>query len=166
MCPRVHIIRVMTGEIRAGLLASAMWIVAGACAAAGMMTAAATCDIIKSKFTLAHFGMFLARDGAQQPGLLRMTEFLRNGGERCHVKLTAPYRMATAPAYADAAAIAHVLIDAAPERIIWGSDYPYLSHADKVNSIDLFNLVAQWMPDALMRRKLLVDNPARLFGFK
>jgi predicted TIM-barrel fold metal-dependent hydrolase len=121
---------------------------------------------LKSNFTLAHFGMFAARDGAQQPGLLKLTEFLRNGGERCHVKLTAPYRMASAPAYADAGVIAQALIDAAPARIIWGSDYPYLSHADQVNSFDLFNLLAQWMPDAATRQKILVDNPARLFGFK
>lgn len=120
----------------------------------------------KSTFTLAHFGMFLARDGAQQPGLLKMKDFLRNGGDRCHVKLTAPYRMASAPTYADSTEIAHALIEAAPERIIWGSDYPYLSHADKVNSIDLFNLVAQWIPDASMRQKILVDNPAKLFGFQ
>jgi 2-pyrone-4,6-dicarboxylate lactonase len=119
----------------------------------------------KSTFTLAHFGMFLAREGAQQPGLLKMTEFLREGGDRCHMKLTAPYRMASAPTYADSTVIAHALIEAAPDRVIWGSDYPYLSHADKVNSIDLFNLVAQWMPDAATRRKILVDNPARLFGF-
>jgi len=120
----------------------------------------------KSNFTLAHFGMFLARDGAHQPGLLKMIDFLRNGEGRCYMKLTAPYRMATAPRYADSTTIAKVLIAAAPDRIIWGSDYPYLSHADKVNSIDLFNLVAQWIPDAATRRKILVDNPARLFGFK
>lgn len=120
----------------------------------------------KSKFTLAHFGMFLARDGGQQPGLLKMVEFLRNGGDRCYMKLTAPYRMATAPTYADSTVIARALIAAAPQRVIWGSDYPYLSHADKVNSIDLFNLVAQWMPDASTRQKILVDNPARLFGFE
>ena len=120
----------------------------------------------KSNFTLAHFGMFLARDGAQQPGLLKMLDFLRHGEGRCWIKLTAPYRMATAPGYADSTIIAQALIAAAPDRIIWGSDYPYLSHADKVNSIDLFNLVAQWMPDAATRQKILVDNPAKLFGFK
>jgi 2-pyrone-4,6-dicarboxylate lactonase len=120
---------------------------------------------LKSKFTLAHFGMFLARDGAEQPGLLKMTAFLRNGGDCCHMKLTAPYRMASAPKYRDSTEIAHALIEAAPERIIWGSDYPYLSHADKVNSLDLFSLVAQWMPDFATRKKVLVDNPAKLFGF-
>ncbi len=121
---------------------------------------------MKSNFTLAHFGMFLARDGGQQPGLLKMIDFLRNDGERCYMKLTAPYRMATTPTYADSTVIAKALIAAAPDRVIWGSDYPYLSHADKVNSIDLFNLVARWMPDAATRQKVLVDNPAKLFGFR
>ena len=119
----------------------------------------------KSNFTLAHFGMFLARDGAQQPGLLKMTDFLRHGPGRCYMKLTAPYRMASAPGYADSTLIAQALIAAAPDRMIWGSDYPYLSHADKVDSIDLFNLLAQWIPDAATRQKILVDNPAKLFGF-
>jgi len=120
----------------------------------------------KSKFTLAHFGMFLARDGAKQPALLKMTDFLRNGGDRCHMKLTAPYRMASEPKFEDSTVIAQALIEAAPDRVIWGSDYPYLSNAHRVNSIDLFNLVAQWMPDATLRQKILVDNPARLFGFR
>ena len=119
----------------------------------------------KSNFTLAHFGMFLARDGAEQLGLLKFIDFLRHGDGRCWVKLTAPYRMATAPGFADSTVIARALIAAAPDRIIWGTDYPYLSNADRVNSIDLFNLVAQWMPDAATRQKILVDNPARLFGF-
>ena len=120
---------------------------------------------LKSNFTLAHFGMFLARDGARQPGLMKLTDFLRHGPGRCYMKLTAPYRMATEPTFADSTVIAHALIDAAPDRVIWGSDYPYLSNAHRVNSIDLFSLIAQWMPDAAMRQKVLVDNPARLFGF-
>jgi predicted TIM-barrel fold metal-dependent hydrolase len=109
--------------------------------------------------------MFLARDGAEQPGLLKFIDFLRHGDGRCWVKLTAPYRMATAPGFADSTVIARALVAAAPDRIIWGTDYPYLSNADRVNSIDHFNLVAQWMPDAATRQKILVDNPARLFGF-
>ena len=119
----------------------------------------------KSNFTLAHFGMFLARDGATQPGLLKMTEFLRHGPGRCYMKLTAPYRMATEPGYADSICIAQALIEAAPDRVIWGTDYPYLSNSHRVNAMDLFDLVAQWMPDAATRQKVLMDNPARLFGF-
>jgi predicted TIM-barrel fold metal-dependent hydrolase len=73
--------------------------------------------------------------------------------------------MATAPLFADALPMAQALIDAAPDRIIWGSDYPHLSFADKVGSVQLFNLLKDWAPDAAIRQKILVDNPAALFGF-
>ena len=49
--------------------------------------------------------------------------------------------------------------------MIWGSDYPHLSFADKVGSVQLFNLLADWAPDEATRRRILVDNPAALFGF-
>jgi hypothetical protein len=50
-------------------------------------------------------------------------------------------------------------------RIIWGSDYPHLSFADKVGSIELYNLLGQWAPDEATRKKIFTDNPAKLFGF-
>jgi 2-pyrone-4,6-dicarboxylate lactonase len=73
--------------------------------------------------------------------------------------------MATGPTFADAAPMARALIAAAPDRLIWGSDYPHLSFADKVGSVQLFNLLADWAPDEATRRRILVDNPATLFGF-
>jgi len=51
------------------------------------------------------------------------------------------------------------------DRVIWGSDYPHLSFADKVGSVELFNLLGRWALDEAMRRKILVENPQRLFGF-
>ena len=60
------------------------------------------------------------------------------------MKLTGTYRMATPPDFADAAPMARALIEAAPDRLIWGSDYPHLSFADKVGSVQLFNLLADW----------------------
>ena len=60
--------------------------------------------------------------------------------------------------------MAQALIEAAPGRMIWGSDYPHLSFADRVGSIQLFNLLADWAPDEALRRRILVDNPAALFG--
>jgi predicted TIM-barrel fold metal-dependent hydrolase len=81
------------------------------------------------------------------------------------VKLTGVYRMSTAPGYTDAAPMAQSLIAAAPDRIIWGSDYPHLSFADKVGSVELFNLLGRWAPDDATRRRILVENPQRLFGF-
>jgi predicted TIM-barrel fold metal-dependent hydrolase len=81
------------------------------------------------------------------------------------VKFTGAYRMSTWPDYEDAKPMAHALIEAAPNRIIWGSDYPHLSFADRASSVSLFNLLAAWAPDPAMRKTILVDNPRRLFGF-
>jgi predicted TIM-barrel fold metal-dependent hydrolase len=120
---------------------------------------------LRVNFTLAHMGMFLARDGVGQSGFQQLLSLLRSGNGRCWVKLTGVYRMSTAPGFADAAPLARALIETAPDRIIWGSDYPHLSFADRVGSIELFNLLAVWVPDAEIRRRIFVGNPARLFGF-
>jgi 2-pyrone-4,6-dicarboxylate lactonase len=120
---------------------------------------------LKVDFTLAHMGMFLARDGVDQRGFQELLGLLREGERRCWVKLTGVYRMSQARGFADAAPLAKALIQAAPDRLIWGSDYPHLSFADKVGSAELFNLLASWAPDEATRRAILVENPARLFGF-
>ena len=114
-------------------------------------------------FTLAHRGMFPAKDGPSQPGFARMLRMLKSGVG--YVKLTGVYRLSQAPGFADAAPMARALIEAAPDRLIWGSDYPHLSFADKVTSEQLFDLFKGWAPDETTRRKILVDNPARLFRF-
>jgi 2-pyrone-4,6-dicarboxylate lactonase len=118
---------------------------------------------LKCRYTVAHMGMFLAKDGPAQPGFRAFLDLLR-GMDRGWVKFTGTYRMSVAPGFADVAPMARALIEAVPDRIIWGSDYPHLSFADKVGSIELFNLLAQWADEA-QRRKILVDNPERLFGF-
>lgn len=119
---------------------------------------------LKVDFTIAHMGMFLAKDGPQQRGFQELLDLLKHGEGRCWIKLTGVYRMSTARGFADVAPMAQALIEAAPDRIIWGSDYPHLSFADKVGSTELFNLLGQWADEAA-RRKILVENPQRLFGF-
>jgi predicted TIM-barrel fold metal-dependent hydrolase len=120
---------------------------------------------LKLDFTLAHFGMFQAKDGTDPPGFRALLELLRSGECRCWVKLTGVYRMSAAAGFADVAPMARALIEAAPDRLIWGSDYPHLSFADRVGSVELWNLLGTWAPDELTRRRILVDNPRRLFGF-
>jgi 2-pyrone-4,6-dicarboxylate lactonase len=120
---------------------------------------------LRAPFSVAHMGMFLAKDGAGQPGFRALIDLLRHGEGRTWVKLTGAYRISTAPAFADIDPMAAALIAAAPDRLIWGSDYPHLSFADKVGTVELFNLIDRWAPAAEMKRKILVDNPARLFGF-
>jgi predicted TIM-barrel fold metal-dependent hydrolase len=120
---------------------------------------------LKVDFTIAHFGMFLAKDGVKQPGFRQLLELLCRGERHCWVKLTGVYRMSVAQGFADVAPMARALIDAAPDRLIWGSDYPHLSFADRAGSIELWNLLGKWAPDEATRRKILVDNPQRLFRF-
>lgn len=119
---------------------------------------------MRCAYSLAHMGMFLAKAGPQQPGFRKLLDILRHGDGRAWVKLTGTYRMATAPDYADAAPMAGALIEAAPDRLIRGSDYPHLSFADQVGSVQLFNLLADWA-DEETRRKISVENPAALYGF-
>lgn len=120
---------------------------------------------LKSRYTVAHMGMFLAKDGPQQPDFQEFLGLLRGGEGRCWVKFTGVYRMSVAPGFADAAPMARAIMETAPDRIIWGSDYPHLSFADKVGSVELFNLLGTWAPDAAIRKKILVENPQQLFGF-
>jgi hypothetical protein len=100
-------------------------------------------------------GMFLAKDRPSQPGFARLIELLKR--KIGFVKLTGVYRMSQMPGFADAAPMARALIEAAPDRLIWGSDYPHLSFADKVTSEGLFALFKQW---AATRWK----NPRRQSG--
>jgi predicted TIM-barrel fold metal-dependent hydrolase len=120
---------------------------------------------MRCAFSLAHMGMFRAEAGPDQPGFRKLTDLLRHGEGRAWVKLTGAYRMATAPNFADATPMARKLIEAASDRLIWGSDYPHLSFAETVGSVQLFNLLGDWAPDEPTRRRILVDNPAALFGF-
>jgi 2-pyrone-4,6-dicarboxylate lactonase len=120
---------------------------------------------LKLDFTLAHLGMLQAKDGVDQPGFRQLLELLRHGERRCWVKLTGAYRMSAAGGYADVAPLARALIETAPDRLIWGSDYPHLSFADKVGSVELWKLLGTWAPEEATRKRILVENPSRLFGF-
>ena len=119
---------------------------------------------LRLPFTLAHMGMNLAKDGVQTAGFAALLDLLRHGEGFAHVKFTGIYRISKLPGFADVDAMAQALIAQAPERIIWGSDYPHLSFADN-SSVELFNLLARWSDSEDIRRRILVDTPARLFGF-
>ena len=120
---------------------------------------------LKVTFTVAHFGLFPASLGPRHKDFQDFLRLVRGGERRCWVKLTGVYRMSTAPDFADVAPMARALIEAAPDRLIWGSDHPHLSFADKVGNTQLFNLLGQWAPDEATRKRILVDNPQRLYKF-
>jgi 2-pyrone-4,6-dicarboxylate lactonase len=114
-------------------------------------------------FIIDHMGVFRAEQGIEQPGFQKLLKLAEK--PNCWIKITGIYRISKAPGFRDAGAFAQALAKVAPDRMIWGSDYPHLSFADHVSSTELFNLLGEWFSDEADRRRILVDNPARLFGF-
>lgn len=87
---------------------------------------------------------------------------------RCWVKLTGPYRISAAPdlPYADVVPLAHRLASVNPERLIWGTDWPHVMNKKPMpNDGDLTDLLADWLPEAALRERVLVVNPALLYRF-
>jgi predicted TIM-barrel fold metal-dependent hydrolase len=90
------------------------------------------------------------------------------GTGRIWLKLSAPYRASLeGPPYHDMLPLARAIVDTAPARVLWGSDWPHPNLRGKPmpNDGDLLGLLAAWVPEEPMRRKILVDNPAVLYGF-
>lgn len=114
-----------------------------------------------------HLGYTPAAKGVGHPGFRRFLGLLREGG--VWVKLTGPYRISgeTRPPYRDLLPFAEALLVAAPERVVWGSDWPHVVQVKPMpNDGDLLDLLAVWAPDEALRRRILVDNPAELYGFR
>ncbi len=122
-----------------------------------------------------HFGRAQAELGPQQAGFSDLLDLVRSG--KAYVKISGAYRVSKhAPDYSDAAPLAKALISANPERILWGTDWPHpdsgsgrpAAEVTPLFQIDdgrLLNQLPVWAPDAAIRKKILVDNPARLYGF-
>jgi predicted TIM-barrel fold metal-dependent hydrolase len=125
-----------------------------------------------------HFAGAQAALGPDQPGFADVLELVKSG--KAYVKISGAYRASkAAPDYTDAIPLAKALIAANPDRIVWGTDWP---HPDSVTppgkkptdvtplfQVDdgrLLNQLPVWAPDAAIRQKILVTNPARLYGFE
>jgi predicted TIM-barrel fold metal-dependent hydrolase len=120
-----------------------------------------------------HFAGARGEQGLDQPGLAGVIDLVREG--RAYVKLSAAYRSShRQPDYADLAPIARAFINANPDRVVWGSDWPHpdptlppndVSAPLPVDDSGVFSLLAQWTNDERAYRKVLQENPARLYGF-
>ena len=116
-------------------------------------------------YSVAHMGLYPAKDGAKQPGFQQFLGLIGDGSKRVYPKLTGIYRFSTDPTFEDVKPFAAALFERVPDQLIWGSDFPHLSFHDKVGTIMLYNTLGEWAPDAASLRRVLTDNPARLFGF-
>jgi 2-pyrone-4,6-dicarboxylate lactonase len=121
---------------------------------------------LPNTIVLDHFASIDASRGPDQPDFRLLLELLDTG--RVWIKLSGPMRCTREEfPYAPLMPIAQALVAHAPERLIWGSDWPHVNMNDRLmpNDGDLVDLIAEWIPDAATRRQILVDNPALLFGF-
>lgn len=115
---------------------------------------------------LGHLGYMKTDKGLANAGFQAMLRLMRAG--RAWVKLTGPSRITTTGGlpYADVVPYAHALLEANPERVIWGTDWPHvIIKTPMPNDGDLADLLSDWIPDARMREQVLVGNPARLYRF-
>lgn len=124
-----------------------------------------------------HFGGAQAELGAAQPGFADLLDLVKSG--KAYVKISGAYRASKlAPDYPDVVPLAQALIAANPDRIVWGTDWPHpnsvtppgrkpteLTPLYQIDDGRLFNQLPVWAPDAAIRNKILVDNPARLYRF-
>ena len=98
------------------------------------------------------------------PAFAIVARLLEQG--RTWVKLSGPYLDDTGPDYASRAAIVRAFTRIAPQRLVWGSDWPHPTEkVTKPDDAHLLNLFGKWIADAALRQRILVDNPAQLYGF-
>ena len=113
-----------------------------------------------------HFGYMKASKGVNDANFQAFLRLLKNGRTWC--KFTGAYRIsAHGMPYPDVTPLAHALIDANPDRVVWGTDWPHPKHEGAMpNDGVMCNRLLEWIPDAATRHRVLADNPARLYGFE
>lgn len=112
-----------------------------------------------------HMGRTDARAGTGTPGFQSLLRLLGKGD--CWVKLSGAHRLSqNAPEYPEARAFHEALVRANPDQLVWGGDWPHPRIEGEMPNVGhLLDLFQEWTPDATARRRILVDNPARFYGF-
>jgi predicted TIM-barrel fold metal-dependent hydrolase len=120
---------------------------------------------VPSPIVFDHLGRLAQPNALDNPGFKTISKLIDKG--RTWVKLSGAYQDTKVgpPAYSDTVAVARAYIKAAPERMVWASDWPHPTEKDKPDDAVLFGLLAEWAPDEAMRTRILVQNPATLYGF-
>lgn len=122
-------------------------------------------DRIPAPYIIDHMARLEASRGVEQEPFQHLLELLRD--ERCWVKISGAERLTAtgAPPYDDVVPLARALVDAAPDRILWGTDWPHPNVRHMPDDGDLVDLLVDLVPDDALRDRILVDNPQRLYDF-
>ena len=123
---------------------------------------------LPGRFVIDHIGKFLEPVTPESKEFRSLLGLLETG--RCWVKISAPYETSKTggPKYADVGRLAKALVKHAPERMLWASNWPHPSAPKDKRPADedMLDLLLEWAPVENDRRKILVDNPAELYGFE
>ena len=146
-------------------IASLGWHVQVNLAPEGIAAAEALWNRLPTPIVFDHLAGIPGRAGTSHPAYAVVRRLIDKG--RTWVKLSV--RSGTSddgpPTYADLARLGQEFVQAAPERLVWGSNWPHPGETEKPDDAILFDLMARWAPDERTRRRILVDNPATLYGF-
>lgn len=114
-------------------------------------------------FVVDHMGDFDVERGVDAPDWQLMLQLMAGGA---WTKLSGAFRMSKVPDYSDTIPFAQSLVDAAPDRCVWGSDWPHVGFWGVMPNIgNLLDLLVNWVPDETTRDAILTTNPRRLYGF-
>jgi predicted TIM-barrel fold metal-dependent hydrolase len=113
-------------------------------------------------FVIDHMGRVPAKDGVDQKPLAALLDLAKL--DRCWIKVSGSERI-DMPPYDKAVPIAKTIVEANPDRVLWGTDFPHPNSTHEADEADLVDLLPKIAPDPVLLKKLLVDNPAKLYGY-
>ncbi len=113
-------------------------------------------------FVIDHMGRVPAKDGVDQKPLAALLDLAKL--DRCWIKVSGSERI-DMPPYDKAIPIARKIVEASPSRVLWGTDFPHPNSTHEADEADLVDLLPQIAPDPAQQKALLVDNPAKLYGY-
>jgi len=120
---------------------------------------------VPSPIIFDHLGRLGQPKPLENPGFKTISKLIDKG--KTWVKLSGAYQDSKVgpPSYSDTVPVARGYIKEAPERMVWASEWPHPTEKDKPNDAVLFDLLTEWAPDEATRTRILVENPAMLYGF-
>jgi predicted TIM-barrel fold metal-dependent hydrolase len=121
---------------------------------------------VPSTIVFDHMGHMPQPMGIDHPAFAMIRRLIDQG--RTWVKLSVTYDSSTigSPTYADVNKVGRAYVQAAPERLVWGSNWPHPNEMNKPDDARLFDLLTEWAPAEATRHRILVENPETLYGFR
>jgi 2-pyrone-4,6-dicarboxylate lactonase len=118
---------------------------------------------LRVPYVVDHMGDFDVASGTEAPDWRRLVDLVRDGA---WTKLSGAFRLSQSPTYADTVPFAQELVAAAPDRCVWGSDWPQVGFWGRMPNVgELLDLLDTWAPDPAARDAILTTNAHRLYGF-